>query len=69
MITDEFVADELESIFDDIKAFVQMDNETIVKIKEHLQTLRKLACLKSEQRDALKKSLQYIENLENVSDS
>uniref|UniRef100_A0AC34PV11 Uncharacterized protein n=1 Tax=Panagrolaimus sp. JU765 TaxID=591449 RepID=A0AC34PV11_9BILA len=63
--TDEFVDEDLESVFDDIKTFTQMDAETIIKTKEQLKKLRRIARLMPNERDSLKKGLQYIENLEN----
>lgn len=43
------------------------DAATIEKAKNVLKDLRRLACLKTTERDAVKKILQHIENLENVS--
>lgn len=43
-----------------------MDNFKIAETKVTLQNIRRLACLKLTERDALKRGLQYIENLENV---
>ncbi|KAE9556152.1 hypothetical protein FO519_000640 [Halicephalobus sp. NKZ332] len=63
--TEEFVDEDLESVFDDIKAFVEMDNFKVAETKVYLQKIRRLACLKQNERDALKRGLQYIENLEN----
>uniref|UniRef100_A0AC34FVR8 Uncharacterized protein n=1 Tax=Panagrolaimus sp. ES5 TaxID=591445 RepID=A0AC34FVR8_9BILA len=64
--TDVYLSDnDAENIFEDIKAFVNMDAATIEKAKNVLKDLRRLACLKTTERDAVKKILQHIENLEN----
>uniref|UniRef100_A0A7E4VMD1 JAKMIP_CC3 domain-containing protein n=1 Tax=Panagrellus redivivus TaxID=6233 RepID=A0A7E4VMD1_PANRE len=64
--TNEFIDDEeLNSVFDDIRAFVQMDSATINETKAKITELRRAACLKPTDRDAIKKCLQYIENMEN----
>ena len=42
------------------------DSDVIEKAKKELKKLRMLAALKTAERDAVKKGLQHIENLENV---